>query len=90
MLKMSGGNLAKAVRVNPYKRPKTGTEVTFGVNGEEVVGLIPPKGKYTYLTLGDTEFYVTAELEEGQSYEVVDEPVKPKKAKKPAAEAEAD
>jgi hypothetical protein len=84
-LKLVGGE--KAVRLNPYKRAKLGTEVTLNVNGAEVVGLIPPKGKYTYLTLDEVEYYVSGELVSGVEYTT--EAYEPKAAKAKAEPAEA-
>ena len=81
MLKLSGGKLEKAVRVNPFNRPKLGTIIYIEVDGEQVAGLVPPKGKYTYLTLNGTEYYVTAVLEDGEGYETEEVAVKPKKVK---------
>ena len=86
MLKLSGGNLAKPVRLNPYKRAKLGTEHAVKVNGEDVSALVPPKGKYTYLTVNGVEYYVSAELAADNEYTAAVEEPKPAAEKKPKAE----
>jgi hypothetical protein len=88
MLKLSGGNLTKPVRLNPYKRAKLGTEHDILVNGQEVKALIPPKGKYTYLTVDGVEYYVSAELAAGNEFTSAVEEPKPAVAKEPKAPKE--
>lgn len=86
--KLTGGDLAKDARLNPYKRITKGTEVTVKVDGEEVVAIVDMAGKYTYLNVGGVDYYVTVVLTEGTEYETCTWEPAQKKVKAAAVEGE--
>lgn len=79
--KLTGGDLVKDARLNPYKRITKGTEVTVKVDGEEVVAIVDTAEKYTYLNVGGVDYYVTGKLTEGTEYETCTWEPAPKKVK---------
>jgi hypothetical protein len=79
----------KEARLNPYKRITRGTELNVTVDGVEKVAMLDSKGKYTYLEVGGTDYYITGALEDGGVYETASWEPKAPKAKAEVAEGEA-
>lgn len=86
-LKLVGTDITKVVRLNPYKRITRGTEVECIVNGEPNKVMVDNAGKYTYLNVDGTDYYVTGVLAAGGEY-TSEEYTPTNKAAKPAAEGE--
>jgi hypothetical protein len=88
-LHLVGGNLAKARKLNPYKRIQKGVEKDIKVNGEDVKAITDTAGKYSYLTIGGVDYYISDNIEAGAEFTTEDIVAKPKaepKAKKEQAE----
>lgn len=71
-LHLTGGDLEKARKLNPYKRITKGTAVKIKVKGTELEAMIDTAGKYSYLNVDGVDYYVSAKLNAGQSYDVED------------------
>lgn len=74
----------KSVRLNPYKRITKGTTLTVTIDGTEKEVIQDTAGKYTYLNVNGTDYYITGTLEAGASYESTEWVPAPPKAKKVA------
>lgn len=88
-IQLVGGNLAKARKLNPYKRIQKGVEKDIKVNGEDVKAITDNAGKYTYLTVGGVDYYISDNVEAGAEFtteEIVAKPKAEPKAKKAKAE----
>ena len=87
-LHLTGGNLAKARKLNPYKRITKGVEKNITVDGAEVVAITDNAGKYSYLAIDGVDYYVSDALEAGGEYATSDIVAQPKPVAVPKVDPE--
>src|SRR5215471_7223579 len=84
---------SKDLRLNPYKRISVGKECTVTVDGEPSVAIVDRAGKYSYINVGGTDYYVSGALTDGLEFttEVRDmaDPLTPEQREARKAEKEA-